>query len=312
MKSRWNWASHTLWDTADSPSGRIFFHKLDVHLPTSELESQDSRNGELWYHPVHPLKCICDESEETQKTAITWPKVTLWADQGIKYKSANPISPSATLSPFIPWLTSSWITWKFPKDKENYFFNTFSQCLTQCFMSPGSAINTVEWQAVGPNYLDDCHPSPLHSQFLCPMLLNLYGGVAGRLAQPPARCENCPCPPKRLWSMTCRITHSLWGGSSPLRKWVWGKHSWDLRASVKGSRIFIRNFIFLHSKSLARAASKEPAGLGVPSLLSLASLLWTSRQAVSTREVRRWGALTYMLRLVDPCVCQVWHLSILP
>lgn len=51
---------------------------------------------------------------------------------------------------------------------------------------------------------------------------------------------------------------------------------------MQGSLILIRNVSFLHGKPLTRAASKEPAGrVGFLSLLSLASLLWTSRQVVS-------------------------------
>lgn len=61
---------------------------------------------------------------------------------------------------------------------------------------------------------------------------------------------------------------------------------------MKGNLILIRNFSFLHGKPLTRAASKEPAGrVGFLSLLSLASLLWTSRQAVSVMDMSRWRVL---------------------
>ena len=65
---------------------------------------------------------------------------------------------------------------KIPLGQRELFFNTFSHCLTQCFMSPGSAIDIVEWQAMWLNYQDNCHLSPLHSHLLCSMLVNPFLG----------------------------------------------------------------------------------------------------------------------------------------
>lgn len=73
--------------------------------------------------------------------------------------------------------------------------------------------------------------------------------------------------------------------------------------------ILIRNFGFLHSKPLTRAASKKAAGLlGFLSLLSLASLLWTNRQAVSTMDLRRLQVLKQPPQTDRLISLHTWHL----